>query len=407
MKSGLIRRDGYIEKIRPFMGNPLIKVITGMRRCGKSKMLELIMEELASQGVPAGDMLLLNLESGSSRGIRTEEDLSAFVGGWASERAGRARIFLDEVQEIEGWERCVRSLPLDYGADVYVTGSDAKLLSGELATMLAGRCIPIRIYPFSFSEVFASLSSEAPTPREEAFERYLEFGGMPALFSIGYGTAPCMEYLDAIFSQIFLRDVIQRHGARDAVLLERIAKYMLSEVGHTFSAKSISGFLESERMRISHPTLNAYTGMISDCFLFERIMRTDLEGKEILRTHEKYYAEDHGIRQSVVGGNLARIDRVYENIVCMELLRRGFSVTVGRTGSGREIDFVADSPGGGREYYQVCYVIADEGTAEREFSPLLEVRDNHPKYVISGDRIDRSADGVIHRNIIDFLLERG
>jgi len=406
MEEVLIKRDQYLEKLRPFVGSKLIKVITGVRRSGKSKILELFIEELKAKGVSEDNILLLNFESEKNAGICDKAALSEYIRDWEAKTEGKTYLFLDEIQEVTGWEKCVRALPLDYDADVYITGSNAQLLSGELATMLAGRCITIEVFPFSFRETYEFLRTRSDITEEQAFETYLEYGGMPNTFFFGYGTAPCMDYLNTIYSQIYLKDIIERYKIRDPVLLERLMRYVLSEIGNTFSSKSISDYLKGQKIKASVPTINGYLDDMVKSMLFEKVCRNDLEGKKILDTDEKYYVVDHGVRQCVLMNNRKNINRVYENLVCLELLRRGFSVTVGRTKSGREIDFVAERPGGTKEYYQVCYYLTDEDTVKREFSSLLEIRDNYPKYVISGDTVDRSSDGIIHKNIIGFLMGR-
>ena len=406
MKEVLIKRDQYLDKLRPFVGSKLIKVITGVRRSGKSKILELSIEELKANGVSEDNILLLNFESEKNAGIRDKAALSEYIRDWEVKTEGKTYIFLDEIQEVAEWEKCVRALPLDYDADVYITGSNAQLLSGELATMLAGRCITIEVFPFSFRETYDFLRTQSDITEEQAFDKYLEYGGMPNTLFFGYGTVPCMDYLNTIYSQIYLKDIIERYKIRDPVLLERLMRYVLSEIGNTFSSKSISDYLKSQKIKASVPTINGYLDDMVQSMLFEKILRNDLEGKKILDTDEKYYVVDHGMRQCVLMNNGKNINRVYENLVCLELLRRGFSVTVGRTKSGREIDFVAERPGGTKEYYQVCYYLTDEDTVKREFSSLLEIRDNYPKYVISGDTVDRSSDGIIHKNIIGFLMGR-
>ena len=398
----MIKREAYMSRIRPFIGGELVKVITGIRRSGKSVMLELIKEELAASGVGNENVVSINFEDMRFGRLLTAQALHDEIAARVGRMNGKAYLFFDEIQEVAGWERCVNSFRVEFDCDVYITGSNAKLLSGELATYLGGRYVEFVIYPFSFSEFTELYLSIFPdTPPGICLQKYLFFGGMPYLGNLRYSEEPCRQYLKDLFNSVQLKDVVRRNQIRDVDLLERIIAYVMANVGNTFSATSVSRFFRSERRGVSADTVLNYITYCAEAYLFYRVRRQDLQGKQILTTNEKYYAADHGIREAVYGGNMRDVNLVLENIVFMELLRRGYSVTVGRSGD-KEIDFIAEKRGG-RIYVQVCYLLASEETVRREFGVYDTVMDNYPKYVVSMDELDFSRNGIKHRNIRDFL----
>ena len=316
---------------------------------------------------------------------------------------GKIYFFFDEIQEVERWERCVNSLRVEMDCDIYITGSNAKLLSGELATYLAGRYVEFIIYPFSFSEFLALYHSVEPdADTRTCFDRYLTFGGMPYLANLRFDETACRQYLRDLFNSVELKDIVKRNNVRDVDMLERIIAYVTANIGTTFSSTAISKYLKNEGRRVSPETVLNYLKACSDAFLFYQVRRQDLQGKKILTVNEKYYVADHGIREAVIGGNMRDINLVLENIVFMEALRRGYSVTVGKVGE-REIDFVCERHGE-KCYIQVTYLLAAEETVQREFGVYEHVQDNFPKYVVSLDEFDMSRNGVRHYNIRDFLL---
>lgn len=399
----LIRRESYMRRIRPFIGNELVKVLTGIRRCGKSVMLKLIQEELEKSGVDRSHFISLNFEDMGNAGLRSASALHEEIRRRASAKAGKVYIFLDEIQEVEAWEKCIDSLQVSLECDIYITGSNARLLSGELATYLAGRYVEFVIYPFSFSEFCESYRSVFPDADvRECFNRYLVSGGMPYLVNLRFDEEAGRQYLRDLFSSVALKDVISRNNIREVDMLQRIITYLACNIGTVFSATGISKFIKSEGRKISSETVLNYIKACTDAFLFYQVRREDLQGKRILTVNEKYYIADHGLRAAVFGGNMKDIQLTLENIVFMELIRRGYSVTVGRY-SEREIAFVCQR-GGSRLYVQVCYLLASEETVEREFGSLLCIRDNFPKYVVSMDELDMGRDGIRHLNIRDFLL---
>ena len=398
----MISRESYMKRIRPFMGGDLVKVLTGVRRCGKSVMLELIKEELVAQGVSPEDMLSYNFEDMSYMHLLDAKALHDEIRSRIAARPGRKYLFFDEIQEVKDWERCINSLRAGADCDIYITGSNARLLSGELATYLGGRYVEFVIYPFSYAEFLEAYRSIYPdTADREAFARYLVCGGMPYLMNLRYEEGPSGQYLRDLFDSVQLKDVIRRNDIRDADKLERLVTYVMANIGNTFSATSISRYLKNEGRTMSPETVLNYLGYCMDAFLFYRAKRADLQGKQILSVNEKYYMVDHGIRQAVFGSNTRDINLVLENIVYMELLRRGYTVTVGKIGD-LEIDLIGEKDGK-RIYMQVCYILASEETAEREFGPYRYVKDNYPKYVVSMDEIDMSRDGIIHKNVRDLL----
>ena len=399
----MIKRELYMRQIRPFIGNELIKVLTGIRRSGKSVMLELIQEELRSSGVDASQFISYNFEQMSNTHLCTAQALHSEILRRSAEINRKVYLFLDEVQEVDAWEKCVNSLRLDIDCDIYITGSNAKLLSGELATYLGGRYVEFIIYPFSlseFTELYMDLYPDSSPA--ECFQKYLLAGGMPYLANLDYAEEPSRKYLQDLFNSVVLKDIVKRNKVRDVDLLERIIAYVMANVGTTFSATSISKFLKNEQRTVATETVLNYLKHCIDAFLFYQVSRQDIQGKQLLSTNEKYYIADHGIREAVFGGNMKDINLVLENMVYMELLRRGYTVTVGRVGD-REIDFVCEKK---REvlYVQVAYLLASEETIEREFGVYAAVRDNYPKYVVSLDEFNMSRNGIKHRNIREFLM---
>ena len=399
----MIKRELYMKQIRPFIGNDLIKVLTGMRRSGKSVMLDLIKEELTAAGVQENQMISLNFESLKNAGLRSAESLYAELSQRIERIQGKAYLFLDEIQEVSDWEKCVNSLRVDYDCDIYITGSNAKLLSGELATYLGGRYVEFVIYPFSFEEFLESRKGSHPSANAASeFAAYVSLGGMPFLYNLPDDRAAAMQYLRDVYNSVVLKDIVQRNMIRDVDLLERIITYVMANIGHTFSARSISNYFKSENRRVSPDTVLNYLKACCDAYLFRKLNREDLNGKKILSVNEKYYIIDHGILEAVYGSNTRHMDQLLENIVCMEMLRRGYDVKVGKVGD-KEIDFSAVR-NGKKIYVQVTYLLSSEETISREFGVYSGIQDNFPKYVVSMDEFDLSRDGIRHVNIRDFLL---
>lgn len=401
----VIKRELYMSRIRPFIGGELIKVMTGIRRCGKSVMLKLIQQELLESGVRPSQILSFNFEDMGYSRLLTAQALHEEITHRAAQIDGKVYLFFDEIQEVRDWEKCVNSLRVRLDCDIYVTGSNAKLLSGELATHLGGRYVEFVIYPFSFSEFLELYRPIAPEASvQERFRQYLLYGGMPYLANLQYAQEPSRQYLTDVFNSVQLKDIVQRNKVRDADLLERVIAYVAANVGTTFSSASVVKFLKNEHRAVAPETVLNYIKYCRDAYLFYQVKRQDLRGKQILATNEKYYIADHGFRQAVFGGNTRDINLILENIVFMELLRRGYTVTVGRIGD-KEIDFVCDRHGE-KLYVQVAYLLADEATIRREFGVYALVADNFPKYVVTMDELDMSAEGIKHRNLRDFLTAK-
>ena len=392
-----------MQRIRPFINTDLIKVFTGIRRAGKSVMLEFVKNELKESGIGEENFLCINFEQFSNSQFLDVESLYKKITDFQKNTKGKIYLFFDEIQEVDGWEKCINSCRIDFDCDIYITGSNAKLLSGELATYLAGRYVEFVIYPFSFAEFFEmNLIKNPNVDKATCFMQFLKTGGMPFLSNFPDDDSAKSQYLIDIYNSVVLKDVVKRNNIRDVDTLERIVAYAFSNIGHIFSATSLSKYFKSENRKISHDTILNYLKFCSDAFLFYKINRYDLEGKKIVTVNEKYYCADHGLREALFGKNIQNIDQVLENIVCLELLRRNYKVYVGKKGD-LEIDFIAEKQGK-KIYIQVAYLLANDETIKREFSVYNFVKDSYPKYVVSMDDLDFSHNGIIHKNIKDFLL---
>ena len=402
----MLKRDEYIKQIVPFIDKDVIKVLTGIRRSGKSVMLKLLMEELKNRGINENQFIYINFENLKYRKLKNYKRLYDFILNKVDDKYKSYYIFLDEIQEVEEWERCVNSLRVDedFKFDIYITGSNAKLLSGELSTYLAGRYIEFVVYPFSFKEFFEIIQEKNQEIKvKEAFQKYVKFGGMPFLHNLDYNFEASMQYLQDLYASIILKDITQRNNIRDTDLLERIINYVVMNIGNTFSATSISKFFKSENRKVATETILNYIKACEEAFLVYRVARNDLLGKKILNVNEKYYIADHGIREAIMENNQKNINQVLENIVYFEMLRRGYNVKIGKV-DNLEVDFVCKK-NDETIYIQVSYLLASEDTKEREFSVLENIKDNYPKYVLSMDEFDMSRTGIKHVNLIEFLIK--
>jgi hypothetical protein len=395
----MVKRDLYLNRISSLIDKDIIKVIVGVRRCGKSYMFNLIIEELLKRGINKENIVLINFESAKYRNVSNPRELDLLVSDLTKDIDGKIYMFFDEIQNVDGWERSINSFRIDYECDIYLTGSNSKLLSGELATHLAGRYIEIKMYPFSFKEY---LDYKEILPDKKAFTDYLTYGGFPFLLSLE-NEIDKIEYLNDIFNSIFLKDIIERYNIRDVSLLTRIVDFILDNTGKIVSSKSISDYLRTkEKIKVSPKTIYNYLDYLSNACLLYEVQREDLEAKKILSINEKYYCVDQGFNQVRIGRNQLNNSRIMENIVCFELLRRGYEVTIGCIGT-YGIDFVCRKMGE-KIYVQLTGELSHEDVIEREFRPLLLVKDNYPKYVISTDEFNMSKYGIKHINILDFLL---
>lgn len=401
----MIPREQYMKKIRPFMNTPVVKVFTGIRRCGKSVLLELVQAELRQQGIQTTRILALNFESAADTRVRSRETvLTAVRDHQAMHTQGRLYLFLDEIQELAGWETLINSLLVDIDVDIYITGSNARMLSGELATYLAGRYVEIRVYPFSFAEVLMLLDQhKAGLSTAEAFRLYLVRGGFPFIYNYSLSDTDARQYISDIFDSTILKDIAQGNGVRDIAQLRHLVLYFIANTGNTFSVTSLVKYLKNQRRSISTETIYNYIEYCRAAWLLHLVQRQDLAGKGMLATQEKIYLADHGIREALYGYNQRDINQVLKNIVYTELLRRGYDVSVGKS-KNAEVDFCAVKSNA-KVYVQVSYLLAGDETMERAFSALETIPDNYPKYVLSLDETDRSRNGIIHKNIPEFLLE--
>lgn len=401
----MIVREKYMKQIRDFMDKPVVKVLTGMRRSGKSALMELTKQELLSHSVQGQNIIYINFESLRYEHLKDYHSLYTEICDRAGKVNGKVYILLDEIQEVTGWERAVNSFRVDFDCDIYVTGSNASLMSGELATLLAGRYVEIRIYPLDFGEYLdfvVSNEDEAALSKQEHFANFLRYGGLPGIHQMKWEESRIMQYLMDIYNSVLLKDVIARDKIRDTALLEGIVQYLMDNVGNIFSAKTISDFLKSQGRKLGTETVYNYLKALEKAFLIHKVPRFDIKGKRLLETQEKYYLSDLGIRHAVMGYRDNDIAGLLENVIYLELLRRGYTVNIGKQDVA-EVDFVANR-GDDRLYIQVTYVLTKDNT-DREFSPLEAITDNYEKLVISTDTlISFNRGGIRQKNIVDFLL---
>lgn len=398
----MIIRRRYISRAEKFIDTGLVKVFTGIRRSGKTVILQQMAEVLKNRGVGEEQILMINLESLRYRKMAEEGKLYSFILKRADAIKKRLYVMLDEVQVVPEWQVIVNSLRVDMDCDLYITGSNAALFSSELATYLSGRYIRIEVYPFTFSESREMMKSMGKEVSDERlFMDYLKYGGFPQRFYLP-DEESVETYLRDIYEAIVMRDVVSRHSTKNPALLGRVLSYVLDNVGNPFSARKVSGALTSAGMKVSVPSVLNYLDWLKEAFIILPARRYDLIGKEILGTMEKYYAADLGLRNIAKNSEKVDSSKLYKNIVFLEMKSRGYEVEVGKW-ENREIDFICRK-GKEKLYIQVAYLIT-ETDEKREFGNLEEIKDNYPKYVISGDLMDLSRNGIIHKNIIRFLLD--
>jgi hypothetical protein len=396
----MIERPRYIDRIAPFIDQDVVKVLTGMRRSGKSTLLEQIRRRLLAGGVSPDALIVRNFESARWADVDSWRSFYDMAVAARPADGSRAYYFFDEVQVVPEWERAVSALRVDVDCDIFLTGSNAKLLAGELATLLSGRYVAFEVAPFSFKEY---VSAFPDVDARTAFETYRVLGGMPFIARPGFSRHDALAYLRDVLNSVVLKDVVQRKGLRDTDQFERVLTYFVSEVGTVSSVKNVANVLSEGRRPVRRESVYGYLEAACEAMVLAPARRYDLKGKDLLRGGEKYYVTDVGLREALLGTNAQRADLVLENIVFNELRSRGYAVSVGRNGE-REIDFVAERDGS-RIYVQVAYLLASEQTVEREFGAYRGIDDNYPKYVVTLDPVDWSRDGIIHRNVVDFLLD--
>ena len=397
----MIQRECYLERIRPFYESEFIKVLIGVRRCGKSVLLRQIMGELKEKGIQDEQILYMNFEDFKLSGIRTAQSLYDYV---VERRVNEEKyyFFFDEIQMVDEFELVINSFRATWDVSIFITGSNGKLLSGELATHLSGRYVSFKIAPFSFWE-YCQIR-DLKEPADEDLVEYLTWGGMPQRFHL-QNEMEMETMLRDLYNSIVLRDIVQRTGAKDVDLLNRIFEYLTQTPSQMFSAKGIAKYFESVNRKVGTETLYNYLDHMMTSLIVTKARRYDIRGKQLLTTLDKYYLTDLGLGKIHNSGFKQEMGALLENVVFNELSSRGYEVFVGKLPKG-EIDFVAVK-GQEKEYYQVAYYLYDQAVVEREFGAFRKIEDNYPKYVISMDKMDFSQDGIIHKNAVRFLMERG
>lgn len=397
----MIVREKYLNQIIPLVDKNLIKVITGVRRSGKTVLLSQIQDYLLQNGKSANQIINISLESKKNSKFKNGDVLYDYLISACEDLKQKTYIFLDEIQVVSKWEEVVASLLVDVDCDIYITGSNSKLLSGELATLIAGRYIRIHVYPFTLSEAKQMLVQNGNFKSDESlFQDYLKYGGLPMRFSLDEVSLDA--YLSDTYDAIVIKDIVQRNKIKDPSLLNMILSFLMDNIANPFSARSIVNALKQEGINTSVETVINYIDYIKKAMIVYSAQRYDIKGKKLLTTGEKYYVVDLGLRNCVKTSQQIDYNKLYENIVYLELLYRGYEVKVGKT-DDYEIDFVAYK-NNETLYVQVCYMLGSEETIQREFGNLEKINDNYPKYVISGDLPDFSRNGIKHYNIIKFLL---
>lgn len=396
-------RDLYLKKLIQFKNKPFIKVITGIRRCGKSSLLTLFENYLIENGVEKEKIIRMNFESFDFDEITNYKELHAYIKTRITNNTDIHYIILDEIQQVQSWEKAINSFLVDANVDIYITGSNAYLLSSELSTLLSGRYVEIKMMPLSFKE-YLEFTNNIDSNIELSFNKYIEFGSLPTVVELLDIPETIGPFLEGIYNTVLIKDVIERNSIRDAALLENILKFIASNIGSIVSSKKISDYLTSSGRKVTSETIDNYLKMLENAFIIYKANRYDLKGKMFLKTLEKYYIVDTGIRNQLTSLRNTDYGHVLENIVYLELLRRGYEVTIGKIGS-LEVDFVATKQNE-KIYYQVSASILDENTKERELRPLENISDNYPKIVLTMDKTPfTDFSGIKIVNILDFLLE--
>ena len=398
----MIDRPLYTQKIMEYVDTPFIKILTGIRRCGKSTILKLIMQKLRERGIEEKQIVSYRFDSMEYDGYTAQQMYQKLKSSLEPDK--RTYLFLDEVQEIDNWEKIVNSLATDFNVDIYVTGSNSRMMSSEIATYLTGRYISFRIYTLSFAEYldFKSRYTETAAPKQELID-YIKLGGFPAVHLHTYTAAEVYTIVRDIYNSTIFSDIVRRNQMRKVDQLERVVKYAFNNVGNTFSAKSISDYLKSEHRKIDNETVYSYLEKLEKAYILHRCLRYDLKGRELLKTQEKFYLADTALRYSVLGYDDNTVAAMLENVVYLELCRRGYRVDIGKTPAG-EIDFVATRQNE-KVYIQVTQQISSAETEKREYARLLEIDDNFPKYVLrTDDFAGGNYQGIKTMHVADFLL---
>lgn len=398
----MILRPTYIEQVKRFIDKPQIKIITGIRRSGKSTLLGLLYDFLLESRVSEDRLISINLESFRYSHLTTAHDLYEYVQQKITKKQ-RYYLLLDEIQEVESWEKAINSFLVDFDVDIYITGSNSHLLSSELATYLAGRYVEIPIFTLSYIEFLSFRNTYFPSGKlKNPFLTYLRKGGFPVIHTADYDDESAYKVVYDIYSSVLLRDSIQRHRIRDLELLERVIKYVFDNIGNTFSGKNVADYFKSQQRKMDVNTVYNYLSALGGAFILYRVPRYDIKGKEILKTQEKFYVSDLSLVYATMGFRDRMIGGLLENLVFLELKRRGYQVYVGKLDQ-REIDFIAEKRGE-KIYIQVAYKLESPETVDREFSPLLAIRDHYPKLVVTMDEFwKENVEGVRHVYLEEFL----
>lgn len=395
-------RPTYVNAIMRFMDAPMIKVLTGIRRSGKSTILLMLVEELQKRGIPSECILSYRFDSMKYDGLTAKALYEMLLAAISHDQ--KTYIFLDEIQEIKGWEKVVNSLMQEQDVDIYVTGSNSRMMSSEISTYLTGRYVSFEIFPLSFAEylIFKRQYADVQSPHME-LPRYIQYGGFPVIHLQDYARDDAYTIVHDIYNTVIFTDIVKRNEIRKVDQLERVVKYTFSNVGNTFSASTISKYLKNEHRSLDEETVYAYLEKLEKAFLLHRCSRYDLKGKELLKTQEKFYLADPALMYAVLGYDPNTVAAMLENVVYLELRRRGYTVNIGKTPDG-EIDFVATRQND-KLYVQVTEKIVRESTEHREFDRLLEIKDNYPKYVLRTDEYaDGNHEGIKVMHVADFLL---
>lgn len=401
----MIDRPLYLNKIMPYVGTPFVKILTGVRRCGKSTILKMIMKKLKEERNVVDEQILnYRFDSMEYEDMTTKELYLELKSKILQDK--KMYLFLDEIQEIEGWEKVVNTLAADFDVDIYITGSNSRMMSSEISTYLTGRYITFHIYTLSFEE-YLTFKKSYTTLKDlkQEFSNYVRLGGFPATHLQDYSQDEVYTIVKDIYNSTIFSDIVRRNQIKKIDQLERVVKYTFNNIGNTFSAKSISNYLKAEQRKIDNETVYNYLEKLQKAYILHKCSRYDLQGKAILKTQEKFYLADISLRYSVLGYSVDSVASSLENIVYLELKRRGYDVYIGKM-NDKEIDFVATKQNN-KIYVQVTQEIKSEKTQKREYDQLLEIRDNYPKYVVmANDFADGNYEGIKTMNIIDFLLSK-
>jgi predicted AAA+ superfamily ATPase len=398
----MIERSAYLKKLISYKDTEqLIKIVVGIRRCGKSTLFELYQNYLLQNGVKREQIQSINLEDAVNRNLLAWQSLNDHIEARLL-KDKKNYVFLDEVQNVEEFQRAVDSLNLKKNVDLYITGSNAYLLSGELATLLSGRYIEIKVFPLSFKEYISAFEDKTNIPQK--FNDYLKNGSFPYTLNFNGDKAKINDYLEALYNAIVLKDIVTRKKIADVARLEKVIRFIFGNIGSLTSINSIKNKMESDNFKIDAQTIENYLTALVNSFILYQAGRYDIKGKELLKTNDKYYVADIGLRYFLLRQEERDFGHILENIVFLELLRRGGKISVGKIGT-KEVDFVVENINGEVEYYQVAQTVVDADTLDRELTPLDKIDDHNPKFLLTTDYMDLSRKGIKHKNVFDWLLE--